>query len=152
MSVFTRRKKLDVPDGEYRVIANIQGQPEQSYALRVEDGLPNLLFPVLIPNSLSTYHLLELKSKSLVQIHTGDAIPLFRLTEKLADPYPFIGANRSTGVNYEALYIALNSADTDQAVLKYGKHLLFATKGRFTWREPLNFLMDYFHLVIVRCN
>lgn len=148
MSNFSRRKQLDVPDGDYRVIAAIQGLPERTYALRVKDGLPSLFFPSSIPNSLSPYHLLELQSESILPVLSGDGNPLFRVTVVLPNPHPFLGMDGPKWANFEALYIALNAADTDQVALKRGKHLLFASKGRVKWSAALNFLMDYFFLVI----
>lgn len=148
MSVFNRRKRLSVPDGEYPAIATIQGQPERTYALRVKDGFPSLVFPILISNSPTTYHLIEVRSENIVKISNGDEGPLFGIAEVLPDPHPFIGIDKSKSADYGNLYIALNVADTDQAALVRGEHVLFATKGRVSWRGSLNFLMDYLHFVL----
>jgi hypothetical protein len=150
MSAFNRRERLNAQDGEYGVVAAFHGHSEKTYRLRIEKGLPSLLFPGLLVGAQSTYHVLELQSEWISPCSTGDENTLFRVTQELPDPYTILGVGGSFDVNYDTLYIALNAADTDQAVLKYGKHLLFATKGRVSWREPLNFLLDYFHLVIGR--
>ncbi len=147
MSAFNRPEKLDVPDGHYCIFATFQGLPEKIYPLRVENGLPSILFTVSNPNSQPTYRIVPVRSEWIVQVPTGKTTYSFKITSVLASPY-LMDISKPTGVNFEALYIALNMADTNQAILRYGEHILFASKGRATWISPLNFLMDYFHLVM----
>lgn len=145
-----RNNKIPIPDGIYSIEVKFNGYSKRFYNLHVMVGVPNLIFPLDAVSPNGSFRSILLDSKTIkIDRDKRDNVKL-SIAQELPNPNVISSEISVPGVDIGKLFVALNSENLEQAVMKKGRHFLFSTKGRKAWSEPLNLLLDYFYLVIDR--